>query len=856
MRSLRKDSLLLDLIFLALVFAAFRMVSIRYGSRILRQEMEYRQNIINSLDDVVDSFILAETGKIGFLTPFLADAGSAKTDMGALLGQIKSVRAIYNVNREMRVDRILYLDHPNPHYLDNVNLTPRQIIPDMAYALQSQKTVITKLHSSVATGKYSFSFLFPHAEGILIAEADLENILEVVRATGVLETYKSSTVLLINPQNGQVHYSSDPAAYPYMQFSPATPEVATVGRDSYYYSMQHMKVLDLLLVVLTPRQALESFVGMMQRYLNLLLACLCLLTALRWYFIRQSVWKPLALFLKNIRQGESSGRHASRYQEWDRLGRAYDEARLRINAMTETLQSTRDFLRLIIDALPASVLVLDRRGRIVHWNLAARRVARVDTESPPAEHVMALFPFLAEIKDDFHAVLETQKPFSARGLPVQADAVTTYCDLVFSPLTSGSFAGGVLIILDVTRDLRKDLQLQQTQKMDMIGNLAGGLAHDLNNLLGGISGSAEMMGLLVHDPVLDVAEFDRYQALIGQSIARAAEMVRQLLTLSRKQEMDLRPADLNGILANVARLAERTLMKSVTLDLRPPEGDALVMADAARLEQVFLNLFINAAHAMTTMRSGDAEPGGAITVRLAQVNLGASLRAKHPDCAEGPHWLVAVSDSGVGMSPAVLQKIFEPFFTTRAKGTGLGLAMVYNIVQYHSGFIDVYSEEGRGSTFNVYLPALAASAHPPAPPPPAGPAVVRGQGLVLVADDDEVMRSTAADFLSVCGYGVLTAADGRECVETYQRRMAEIDAVLLDMVMPVLSGHDAYLQLLALNPNVKVLLCSGFKQDQRVVDILSLGAVGFVQKPYSLSDLSAAIHKAVAAAKQAKEKST
>ncbi len=250
---------------------------------------------------------------------------------------------------------------------------------------------------------------------------------------------------------------------------------------------------------------------------------------------------------------------------------------------------------------------------------------------------------------------------------------------------------------------------------------------------------------------------------------------------------------------------------------------------------------------MTTMRNSDAEQGGPLCVRLALIQLSPALRAKHPDCAEGPHWLVAVSDSGVGMSPAVLQKIFEPFFTTRAKGTGLGLAMVYNIVQYHSGFIDVYSEEGHGSTFNVYLPALASSDRAPDPSKPADQTIVHGQGVVLVADDDDVMRSTAADFLTLCGYTVLTAADGRECVDVYQKHADSIDAVLLDMVMPVLSGHDAYLQLLKLNPHVKVMLCSGFKQDQRVVQILELGAVGFVQKPYSLFDLSTAIHQAISA---------
>lgn len=854
MRSLRKDSLFLDILFLVLVFATFRMVSIRYGSRILQQEIELRKTIIDSLDNVVDSFILAETEKIRFLTPFLPDMGNEKVDVGTLLGEVKSVRAVYDVDRNMRVRHIFYLEHPNPNYLDNVNLTPRQIAPDMEYAFKTQKTVITKLHSSVATGKYSFSFLFPHANGILIAEADLQNILELVRATGVLTTYKDSTVLLINPLNQQVHYSSDSATYPYMQFSPTTPELTSVGGKDYYYTMQHMKVLDLMLVVLTPRHSLESFVGMMRQYMNLLLACLCLLTLVRWYFIRQSMWKPLALFLEKIKRGENPEFRHQRYQEWDRLEQTYDEARQRIANMTHSLESARDFLRLIIDAVPASVLVLDRQGKIVHWNRSAKEVARVEPDAPPAGQVTELFPFLKTIKDNFETVLASEKAFSSRGLPAQVDSTTSYYDLIYSPLSSDAFSGGVLIILDVTRELRKDLQLQQAQKMDMIGNLAGGLAHDLNNLLGGISGSAEMMGFLILNPTFDHQQFLQYQEMIIQSVSRAAEMVKQLLTLSRKQEVALQPADLNTILSNVARLAERTLMKCVGLDIRYPEGEAMIMADAPRMEQVFLNLFLNASHAMTTMRPPDVPQGGTIGVRIAQVTLDAHMRVKHPDCAEGPYWLVAISDSGVGMSPAILQKIFEPFFTTRAKGTGLGLAMVYNIVQYHAGFIDVYSEEGLGSTFNVYIPAMTSASQAPRKPETGERSIVHGSGMILIADDDEVMRTTAADFLVMCGYTVATASNGRECVELYQKLSDRIDAVLLDMVMPVLSGYDVYLKLLMLNPNVKVMLCSGFKQDQRVVKILELGAVGFVQKPYSLYDLSVAMHKAVSAAKQEKEK--
>lgn len=852
MRSLRIESFLLDILFLVLVFATFQMVSIRYGSRILRQEMESRQTIIGSISDAVDSFILAETGKIRFLTPFLEKVEDESIDLDGLLGGVQSVRAVYNVDRRMRVNRILYLEHPNRSHLENVNLTPQQIVRDMERALQTQETVITRLHSSVATGLYSFSFLFPHADGILIAEVDLENLLNLVRETGLLKTYKDSTVLLINPGNAQVHYSSDTAAFPYMQFSPADPELITVGGRTYYYTMQRLHVLHLDLVVLTPRQELESFVGMMRQYLNILLASLIGLALLRWVYVRQSLWRPLARFLDAIRRNEPCG-PIHHYREWRELAKTYDEGHQRIAAITGTLQAARDFLRLIIDAVPASVVVMDRDGRIVHWNRMARHMARVDAETPPEGLVTERFPFLHRIRDGFEAVVKNDQPFSARGLPVLSDASTAYYDLIFSPLASGGFTGSVLIILDVTRELRKDLQLQQAQKMDMIGNLAGGLAHDLNNLLGGISGAAEMMGLLSQDPVFDEGQFQHYQGLIAQSVSRAADMVKQLLTLSRKQEVDLAPASLNRIIANVARIAERTLMKTVDLDIHYPDGEARVMADAARLEQVFLNLVLNASHAMTTMRPPDAPQGGSVCVRFACITPGQQFRAKHPDAGDRPFWLVAVTDSGVGMSHDVVQKIFEPFFTTRNSGTGLGLAMVYNIVQYHGGFIDVYSEEGHGSTFNIYLPAREPAEDEPECPPSGTRDIPRGEGTILVVDDDDVMRATAADFLGRCGYTVLSAIDGGECLDIYPHHAGAIDVVLLDMVMPVLSGHDIFLRLRKLDPGVRVLLCSGFKQDQRVDQLLQQGAAGFVQKPYALHELGLAIRQAMDPARRARK---
>jgi CheY-like chemotaxis protein len=217
----------------------------------------------------------------------------------------------------------------------------------------------------------------------------------------------------------------------------------------------------------------------------------------------------------------------------------------------------------------------------------------------------------------------------------------------------------------------------------------------------------------------------------------------------------------------------------------------------------------------------------------------------HVEAQAVAYWLVRIEDTGVGMEPRVMAKIFDPFFTTKGKGkgTGLGLAMVYNIVRQHGGFLEVDTQSGKGSTFRVYLPAWDVA---PLEAMAAADDPIRGEGLVLVVDDEEMIRLTAKAMLETCGYTVLLAEDGMQAVELFQQGHQEIVAVLLDMVMPKMSGRETYLALRQIDRKLKVLLSSGFRQDERVEEVLSLGVQGFVQKPYALREMAAAIHQVIA----------
>ena len=245
---------------------------------------------------------------------------------------------------------------------------------------------------------------------------------------------------------------------------------------------------------------------------------------------------------------------------------------------------------------------------------------------------------------------------------------------------------------------------------------------------------------------------------------------------------------------------------------------------------------------MTIMR--DKEPwGGTLTISLGKIIADNFFCKNHPEAHQGLYWLLSFSDTGIGMNPKTVAKIFDPFFSTKEteKGTGLGLTMVYNIIQQLGGFIDVYSEVGYGSTFNIYLPLLDYSQDSQVTD--TREEIIRGEGVILVIDDDAIMRETAQDILQSVGYTVIFAKNGREGVETYRKKQDRIDAILLDMIMPIMSGKEAFIEIREINPESKILLASGFRQDSRVEEVLRLGADGFLQKPYTLVNLTKAIRQ-------------
>src|SRR6266571_4899733 len=385
---------------------------------------------------------------------------------------------------------------------------------------------------------------------------------------------------------------------------------------------------------------------------------------------------------------------------------------------------------------------------------------------------------------------------------------------------------------DITDLKRLEDQLRQAQKMEAVGRLAGGVAHDFNNLLTAILGSVELL-LRELEPASPLRQD---AAEIKKAGERAAALTRQLLAYSRRQVLNPEVLDLNRVVADMDRMLRRLIGEDVDLVTRPaPDLDA-VRADRGQIEQVLVNLVLNARDAMPQ--------GGKLTIETANVELDPGYVETHEGARAGAYALLAVSDTGSGMDAETTAHLFEPFFTTKevGKGTGLGLATVYGIVKQSEGYITAYSEPGHGTTFKIYLPRAAApgaaSPTPPAPPAPQGKATAGGSETILVVEDEEAVRSLSRRALEASGYTVLAAADGPDAVRLLERYRGPIHLVLTDVIMPGMNGRELAQRLVQRRPGLRVLYMSGYPGDAIVHRGALEPGTAFLQKPFMPEDLA------------------
>jgi two-component system, cell cycle sensor histidine kinase and response regulator CckA len=406
-----------------------------------------------------------------------------------------------------------------------------------------------------------------------------------------------------------------------------------------------------------------------------------------------------------------------------------------------------------------------------------------------------------------------------------------------SPLNAGPRAheGAVLYAIDATEQKALELKFAQSHKMEAVGKLAGGVAHDFNNVLTAIIGFSDLL-LQTHRPT-DAAYRDIMN--IRSSANRAADLVQQLLAFSRRQTLQPKVLELGEVLTDLAPLLNRSLGETIELKILPGRDLWYVKADKGQFVQVIINLAVNAKDAMPN--------GGCLTIRTRNISERESVRIGALNLAAGEYVLIEVEDTGVGIPPDVMSKIFEPFFTTKdvGKGTGLGLSTVYGIVKQTGGYISADSEVGRGATFRVYLPRhivenveeierLTADKKEPTRD-------LTGTGRVLLVEDEDSVRNFAARALSRQGYEVLEAGTGIEAMQVMSREKGRVDIVVSDVIMPEMDGPSLLKELRKTNPQLKFIFVSGYPDDAFKKSLDENEAYAFLPKPFTLPQLAAKV---------------
>jgi PAS domain S-box-containing protein len=507
----------------------------------------------------------------------------------------------------------------------------------------------------------------------------------------------------------------------------------------------------------------------------------------------------------------------------------------------EALRRANDHLEAVVQSAPLAIFSLDAEGRVTTWNPAAEHLFGW-TAAEVLGEALPIVPLegRGESQEIRQHVLRGESLTGVELVRQKKDGTTVTVNLFAAPLhdAAGHTAGILALLEDVTGVKRLEQQFLQAQRMEAVGRLAAGVAHDFNNLLTAILGSSEFLL-----EILPVGHAGREDAEETRNAAlRAADLTRQLLAFSRQQVLAPRVLSVNEVVIGMDKLLRRLIGEDVDLRTVLAQDVGAVRADAGQLEQVIVNLAMNARDAMPD--------GGKVTIETANVVLGELFAAGRVVVAPGSYVVVAVSDTGMGMDANTQARAFEPFFTTKpkGKGTGLGLATVYGIVRQSGGYVWLYSEPGSGTTFKVYLPRVDA---PPEPSPGAAATVgsLRGSETILLAEDQDEVRALTRRILEKQGYRVLVAANGGDALRLAEQHGGTIDLLLTDVVMPGMGGAELRLRLGPLHPEMKVLFLSGYTDEAILHHGVLDPGVAFLQKPFTPEILARKVREVLGPAK-------
>jgi two-component system cell cycle sensor histidine kinase/response regulator CckA len=504
--------------------------------------------------------------------------------------------------------------------------------------------------------------------------------------------------------------------------------------------------------------------------------------------------------------------------------------------VAEALRRSESFLQNIFDGIQDGITILDRDLTVVRTNIWMERVFH---EAMPlvGKKCYEVYHKRQSPCPRCPSMATLERGTMHREIVCFPDAErpTRWFEVSTFPLTNvtGSVDGVIAHGKDITDRKRADeererleVRFRQAQKMEAVGTLAGGIAHDFNNLLQAVHGYAEL--LLVGKYGKEPGYWELNE--IVRAAQRGERLIRQLLTFSRRVESRICPTDLNREVRQVKDMLDRIIPRMVRIELDLAGDLRIINADPTQIEQVLMNLAINAKDAMPE--------GGRLVIRTQNTTLDEESCRALGVPEPGAYVLLTVSDTGQGMERETLGHIFEPFYTTKGvgKGTGLGLAVVYGVVKSHNGHISCFSEPGAGATFKVYFRAMEQHGNL-AEPTETAPMIKGGTETIMLVDDEEFIRALGARMFEESGYTVLLAADGESALELYRREQERIDLVILDLIMPGMGGRKCLEELLRLDPDARVIISSGYSPDGRTQEILQAGAKGFVSKPFRVKEM-------------------
>lgn len=501
----------------------------------------------------------------------------------------------------------------------------------------------------------------------------------------------------------------------------------------------------------------------------------------------------------------------------------------------EARRQSEELFRLIAENAGAYVTILDNKGNRIYVSptnsviLGDEPQSRLGTDALETTHP----DDQPKVRAEFQKILQTKKPVALECRLVAYNGKIRDCDVVGTPVLDqdGNVTKIVVVTRDITEKKQFETQMRRAQRLESIGTLAGGIAHDLNNILTPIMLSLEILS--VRFPDEKTAEI---LSMLKSSVKRGSDMVRQVLGFARGTEGERTIIQVRHIIAEIAKIIKETFPKNIILRKNIADDLPTILADPTQLHQVLMNLCVNARDAMPN--------GGIIDIKAEAVTIDEQYARMQVDAKPGFYVAISVADQGTGIPPAVLERLFEPFFTTKevGKGTGLGLPSVLSIVKGHEGFINVYSEVGKGSTFKVYIPAMLSEDNLPEKQVKKDEKQeMAGNGqTILVIDDEAAILEITRQTLEANNYRVITATDGAEAVAIYAKRQSEISLVITDIEMPYMNGRAAIQAMQRINPNIKVIAVSGFTQNGNKLE--KTVNTRFLDKPYTSEKLLLAIH--------------